>query len=549
MQNQKPKVFISYSHDSLDHRDFVRRIADRLCQDGIDCRIDDYINGFPPEGWLRWMENQIETANFVLLMCTENYLRHYRGLETEGGKGVNFEGLVISQILYEHYYKNTKFIPVLPEQGDRNHIPISLRPYSNYCLPSQYEDVYRVLTGQAKYIQPKLGDIRELGSECPIFIDRLPTVAGGFFGRKEELQLLDNALLGDGTRIMQFIAAGGTGKTKLLRHWLNKQDAAITNRIIWSFYSQGSAEDKQVSASPFFVDAFNAFGIDYSQFKTEEEKADALVKLLVDSKTLLVLDGLEPLQYVGKGIDGRLKDRAITRLLQRLASQHSSLCIITTRIQVYELLDRNNVVSINLQNLTVEDSIRLLKAIGVRGGQAYQSENDQLKDAVKEYQCHALALHLLGNALCTYYDGDILKRNKIDELIGDYNVTEHHAFKVMAAYEKWLENTPELQLLYLLGSFDHPVEIEVLEVLWKAQIFNLTKDIPHKAWLNAIINLRERHHLLSIHEGYLNLIDCHPLIRQYFGKQLQKKQPDAWKKTHENLYFYYKNKLCTRQNH
>ncbi|UJS24159.1 SEFIR domain-containing protein [Thiothrix winogradskyi] len=154
------KVFISYSHDSQPHRDFVRGITDQLRTDGLDCLIDQYVNGFPPEGWQRWMENQIEAADFVLLVCTATYLRRYRGQETNGGKGVTFEGVVISQTLYDHYYRNTKFVPVLPEGGDFGHVPLPLKSYTAYTLPQQYDSLYRYLTAQPEYIAPAVGSKR-----------------------------------------------------------------------------------------------------------------------------------------------------------------------------------------------------------------------------------------------------------------------------------------------------------------------------------------------------------------------------------------------------
>ena len=192
------KVFISYSHDSDAHREFVRGISDRLRNEGLDCLIDLYVNGFPPEGWQRWMENQIEAADFVLLVCTETYLRRYRGQETDGGRGVTFEGVVISQTLYDHYYRNTKFIPLIPTHGSLEHVPLTLKPYSTYCLPSDYDKLYRVLTGQAEYIAPPLGEIRSMPAAngyapTTIHSDRLPTVKGGFFGRTAELQRLNDA--------------------------------------------------------------------------------------------------------------------------------------------------------------------------------------------------------------------------------------------------------------------------------------------------------------------------------------------------------------------
>ena len=51
--------------------------------------------------------------------------------------------------------------------------------------------------------------------------------------------------------------------------------------------------------------------------------------------------------------------------------------------------------------------------------------------------------------------------------------------------------------------------------------------------------MREEHHLLSQHDGGGDL-DCHPLIREYFGKQLQTQHPDVWQQAHARLYDYYK---------
>ncbi|MEZ5480431.1 MAG: TIR and AAA domain-containing protein [Thiolinea sp.] len=301
-----PQVFISYSHDSDAHRDFVRGVADRLRSEGVDCLIDQYINGFPPEGWQRWMENHIEAADFVLLVCTETYLRRYRGKETEGGKGVNFEGVVISQHLYDTYYHNAKFIPVIPAQGNFDHVPVPLKPYSSYRLPEQYDDVYRILTGQARYQQPELGSVRTLGNH--IHSDRLPTTSGGFFGRETELQLLNDAWNNNDTNIVQFIAPGGTGKTKLLRHWID-HTPDIENLIAWSFYSQGASEDKQTSATPFFTHAFAKLGSTRERFASEEDKGEHLAELLLGKRCLLVLDGLEPLQHSSPAMRGELRTR------------------------------------------------------------------------------------------------------------------------------------------------------------------------------------------------------------------------------------------------
>lgn len=368
-----------------------------------------------------------------------------------------------------------------------------------------------------------------------IHSDRLPTVKGGFFGRTAQLQLLNDAWANATTRIIQFIAPGGTGKTKLLRHWLDNT-ADIPVLIAWSFYSQGASEDKQTSATPFFSHAFAKLGSTRERFTSEEDKGDHLAELLCGKRYVLVLDGLEPLQHGGAAMRGELKDKGIRQLLRQLTRHPCGLCIITTRIALHELSDRvaPNVIRHDLQNLTEPDGIQLLQSLGVTGNAT------ELGKAVREYGGHALALSLLGNVLRLRHQGDVRKRDTLKPLVNETGSPDsRHAFKVMQAYAEWFAGEPELALLHLLGLFDHPIGQDVLQMLWKAQIPHLTAGIDEGAWLDAIASLREEHHLLSQQNSGGDL-DCHPLIREYFGKQLQTQQPKTWQQAHKRLYEYYK---------
>jgi hypothetical protein len=96
-----PKVFLSYSHDSAEHKERVLRFAQRLRKDGIDAQIDQYVGGRPPGGWPRWMLDKLDWADFVLLICTETWYRRFRGHEQpEIGKGVDWEGQLITLEIY-----------------------------------------------------------------------------------------------------------------------------------------------------------------------------------------------------------------------------------------------------------------------------------------------------------------------------------------------------------------------------------------------------------------------------------------------------------------
>jgi serine phosphatase RsbU (regulator of sigma subunit) len=154
-----PKVFLSYSHDSQEHKDRVLALCDRLRGDGIDAWIDQYETA-PPEGWPRWCTRRVEEADYVLVVCTETYERRFRGAEEpDQGLGVQWEGSIVTQELYDAGARNTKFIPVGFSPFLAEHIPAPLRGASRYEISriEDYRRLYRHLTQQAETIAPALG--------------------------------------------------------------------------------------------------------------------------------------------------------------------------------------------------------------------------------------------------------------------------------------------------------------------------------------------------------------------------------------------------------
>ena len=178
------KVFVSYSQDNEEHSSRVRRLSDRLRNDGVDCQIDQYEIA-PAEGWRRWMDRRIAWADFVLVICTETYHRRARGEEAEGqGLGATYEASQLLDLLYAAGMRNERTIPILFEGATVDDIPLPLRSYSRYHLEEGgsdgdhdqargYEDLYRHLTGQPRVVAPDLGKVRRLDPEpSPSIVDR-----------------------------------------------------------------------------------------------------------------------------------------------------------------------------------------------------------------------------------------------------------------------------------------------------------------------------------------------------------------------------------------
>lgn len=161
---RNPKIFISYSHDSARHSDRVLELSNQLRKHGLDCEIDQYIEN-PPKGWPNWMLDQMEAADFILVVCTETYYRRFRGRESGAtGKGVTWEGAIVTQELYDAKGRNEKFVPVVFTASDTEYIPPILRGANHYEQTTQdgFEKLYRRLTGQHDTPKPELGDIQSL---------------------------------------------------------------------------------------------------------------------------------------------------------------------------------------------------------------------------------------------------------------------------------------------------------------------------------------------------------------------------------------------------
>lgn len=119
----------------------------------------DKHNPAPSMGWPRWMADQIQTSDYVLMVCTSTYQERAEGRTAPGrGRGANYEGQIINQAIYEAGGRNEKFIPVIFDGTKPDDVlPIFVRQYTYYCWPSAAEGLLRHLTKQPKHIPAPLG--------------------------------------------------------------------------------------------------------------------------------------------------------------------------------------------------------------------------------------------------------------------------------------------------------------------------------------------------------------------------------------------------------
>ena len=331
-----------------------------------------------------------------------------------------------------------------------------------------------------------------LGPE-KISIARLPVTGSDLFGREEDIAFLDDAWANPDVNVVTIVAWAGVGKSTLVNHWLRGMAAEHyrSAELVfgWSFYRQGSSGGTS-SADEFLDAALTWFGDPDPRIGTAWEKGERLAKLIAHRRTLLVLDGLEPLQNPPGPQEGRLRDPSLQALLRELAAFNTGLCVITTRLPVADIADheRTSAPRRDLEHLSSDAGAKLLRALGVKGDEA------ELRSASDEFGGHCLALTLLGSYLTDAYNGDIRCRKEVSEHLAHDVRQGVHARKVMESYQTWFGEGPELSVLRMLGLFDRPADEKALGALLKPPaIPGLTEsltDLSPSEWRTILARLR-----------------------------------------------------------
>ena len=128
------KTFISYSHDSFEHKNNVLVLSDKLRELGIDASLDQYETN-PIEGWPRWMAKEIRESTKILLICSECITKKTNNkLPIEVGKGGKFESHLILDQFYQDGSYNHKILPILIKNEADSFIPEFLRSNTHYNI-------------------------------------------------------------------------------------------------------------------------------------------------------------------------------------------------------------------------------------------------------------------------------------------------------------------------------------------------------------------------------------------------------------------------------
>ena len=378
-------------------------------------------------------------------------------------------------------------------------------------------------------------------------ISRLPICSMPLIGRRSLLRQLNDYWASAEIWVVAIVAAAGTGKSALVEGWLNGLQPHyrhVDKVFVWSFHGQentGSSSHSEL----FFSAALPFFGHQGEMPDSETKRAICLGRLLLQQSFLLILDGLEPLQYprtpAGASSEGYCSDLGLYRLLRFLRTEglhkkyQNCLLVITSRYALRELSSPMPSVGYRemvLDNLTEREGIRLLKTIGVRQHALYS-----YRYIVKTVHGHALGLLLLGRLLAR----EPRKRASLlltKELLAP-GVSGDHVLRILRYYDEkiWPKESMHGIFLRVFGLFDRPMrEAEMQIICADAPFAQPLRALDHRAFA-AMLGDLERAEL--VYPSSPNRCwTAHPRVHDYFRKRWIEERP-ALSQAHRVLWDYF----------
>lgn len=152
-----PRVFISYSHDSASHKEWVLNFASTLRSRGVDAILDQWdLN--PGDDLPHFMETELARSDFAIMVCTEQYVKK----ANVGEGGVGYEKMIMTSSLLQKIDSN-KIIPIV-RQSSKAKLPTFLgsKVYIDFSNDEDIEynldELLRHLLNTPLFEKPEIGN-------------------------------------------------------------------------------------------------------------------------------------------------------------------------------------------------------------------------------------------------------------------------------------------------------------------------------------------------------------------------------------------------------
>jgi len=152
-----PKAFVSYSHDSQEHKKWVLDFATRLRNSGVDAILDQW-ELKPGDDLPHFMEKHLANVDRVLMICTNRYVEKANA----GSGGVGYEKMIVTADLLKNIDSN-KVIPIIRQNGTYK-VPTFLQSklFLDFSRDDQlefaFDELIRVLHNAPLFVKPQIGN-------------------------------------------------------------------------------------------------------------------------------------------------------------------------------------------------------------------------------------------------------------------------------------------------------------------------------------------------------------------------------------------------------
>lgn len=152
-----PKAFVSYSHDSQSHKQWVLEFATRLRNSGVDAILDQW-ELQPGDDIPHFMEKNLASADRVLMICTDQYVHK----ANSGAGGVGYEKMIVTSDMMKSIDSN-KVIPIIRQAGTHS-VPTFLKSklYIDFSSDDDaefaFDELIRSLIGAPLFQKPPIGN-------------------------------------------------------------------------------------------------------------------------------------------------------------------------------------------------------------------------------------------------------------------------------------------------------------------------------------------------------------------------------------------------------
>ena len=299
-----------------------------------------------------------------------------------------------------------------------------------------------------------------------------------FYGRTQELAILEQWIIGDRCRLIILLGMGGIGKTALAVK-LAQQVQKQFEYVIWrSLRNAPPVQETLATLIKFFSNQQET-----NLLQTIDEQILQLLEYLYSSRCLLVLDNAESIlesgDYTGRYREGY---EGYGQLIRRVADTSHQSCLILTSREKPTGLDskEGSILPVRILQLAGLQLTEAQKLLTVRDTCGLEAEKVKL---IQLYQGNPLALKIISTSIQILFNGNISKFLEQNTTVfnGIYRLLEQQ-FNRLSELEK--------QVMFWLAINREPVlppelQADIVPLLSRSRLLEALKSLQQRSLIEG----------------------------------------------------------------